>query len=233
MYFLNYYTLSILLIPGLILSLYAEFKVHTTFNKFKKVESLSGKTAHEVARMFLDMAGLQHIKIIPVKGYLSDYYNHSKKTIGLSQSVYNSTSIASIGIACHEVGHAIQYKNSYLPIKIRNILIPICSFGNQLLWFFVIFGTFVFYFSDGGIFIDIGIAVFALTTLLNLVTLPVEFNASNRAVKLLNSSGVLTQEECVNVKKVLNSAALTYVAGFIMSLLNLIRLIIVIKDRSD
>lgn len=231
MYFLNYYTLGILILPGILLSIYAEIKVHTTYNKYREISSMNGRTAYEVARMFLDMAGLTEIKIIPVRGYLSDYYNPRTKTIGLSEGVYNSTSIASIGIACHEVGHAIQYKNNYLPIKIRNILIPICNLGNKLLWVTVFLGLFFFYFGDGGFIIDIGITVFALTTLLNLVTLPVEFNASKRAIKLLDSSGTLTQEECYGVKKVLDSAALTYVAGFIVSLLNLLRLILIFKDR--
>lgn len=231
MYFFNYYTLGILILPGLLLSIYAEIKVQTTFHKYKQIGSMSGRTAHEVARMFLDCAGLHDIKIIPIKGYLSDYYNYRTKTIGLSESVYNSTSIASIGIACHEVGHAIQYKNNYLPIKIRNTLIPICNFGNSVLWILLLLGMLFFYFGDGGIFIDIAIAVFAISTLLNLVTLPVEFNASNRAVELLNSSGTLTQEECMGVKKVLGAAALTYVAAFVVSILNLLRFIIIFKNR--
>jgi len=231
MYFLNYYMLGILLLPGIILSIYAEIKVQTTYHKYNEIASMSGRPAHEVARMFLDAAGLHDIKIIPIRGYLSDYYNHRTKTIGLSEGVYNSTSIASIGIACHEVGHALQYKNSYLPIKIRNVLIPICNLGNTLLWILVLAGAFFFYFGDGGIFIDIGITVFAITTLLNLVTLPVEFNASRRAVQLLNTSGTLSHDECDGVRKVLNAAALTYVAALVVSILNLLRFIIVFKDR--
>jgi len=231
MYYFNYYTLGILLLPGILLSIYAEIKVQSTYHKYKQVSSIKGMPAHAVARMFLDAAGLYDIKIVPVRGYLSDYYNHRTKTIGLSEEVYNSTSIASIGIACHEVGHALQYKNGYFPIKIRNILIPICNFANSLLWILVLVGAFLFYIGDGGIFIDIGVTVFALTTVLNLVTLPVEFNASNRAVKLLHSSGTLATEECEGVEKVLGAAALTYVAAFVVSILNLLRFIIVFKDR--
>ena len=113
MYFLNYYTLSLLLLPGIILSIYAEIQVQSTYHKYKQIAATSGRAAHEVARMFLDAAGLYDIQVVPIRGYLSDYYNHRKKVIGLSESVYNSTSIAAIGVACHEVGHAIQYKNNY------------------------------------------------------------------------------------------------------------------------
>ena len=231
MYYFNYYTLGILLIPGLLLSIYAEIKVQSTYHKYKQVSSMNGAPAHVIARMFLDVAGLHDIKIIPVRGYLSDYYNHRTKTIGLSEEVYNSTSIASIGIACHEVGHALQYKNGYAPIKIRNFLIPICNFANRMLWFLVILGLVFFYAGDGGIFIDIGVTVFALTTILNLVTLPVEFNASKRAIKLLNSTGTLSTAECDGVETVLGAAALTYVAAFVVSLLNLLRFIILFRDR--
>lgn len=232
MYFLNYYTLGIIFIPAILLAIYAEAKVYLTYNKYNDKTSSSGKPAHEIARMFLDAAGLHDIKVVPIRGHLTDYYNHRTKTIALSESVYNSTSIASIGIACHEVGHALQYKNSYLPIKFRNILIPICNFGSKLLWIWMLFSIFSFmYLNDGGLFIDIGVIVIGSFTLLNLVTLPVEFNASKRAVSILNKSGTLTPEECVKVKKVLDAAALTYVAAFVMSLLQLLRFIMILKDR--
>lgn len=232
MYFLNYYTLGIIFIPALLLAIYAEAKVYLTYNKYTNSHASCGKPAHEIARLFLDAAGLHDIKIVAIRGHLTDYYNHRTKTIALSESVYNSNSIAAIGIACHEVGHALQYKNGYFPIKFRNVLIPICNFGSKLLWMWIIFSIFSLYFlGDGGLFIDIGVVVVGLFTLLNLVTLPVEFNASKRAVALLNTSGTLSDNECVKVKKVLNAAALTYVAAFVMSLLQFLRFIIILKDR--
>lgn len=229
----DYYILGIILLPGLILAIYAQTKVTSTFNKYSKAISESGKTASEIARMFLDYAGLKDINIIRVRGELTDYYNHRKKVIALSESVYDSASISALGVACHEVGHALQYKTNYLPIKIRNFIIPICNFANNMLWIFIVLGAIFFYSNLGIIFWYIGVGVFALSVILNLITLPVEYNASNRALQLLEKSTVLNVEETKCAKEVLYSAGLTYVASLVVSILNLLRLILVLRRNRD
>ena len=229
----DYYILGIILLPGLILSIYAEIKVKTTFDKYSKTLAECGKTASEIARMFLNYAGLQDIEIVRTKGFLTDYYNHNKKIIGLSSSVYDSSSLSAIGVACHEVGHALQYKSKYIPIKLRNVIIPVCNISNYLLWPLVVIGAVLYYTNLGQIFILIGVGIFALSVLLNLVTLPVEYNASKRACKILLNSTVLQEEEVNCVRSVLNSAALTYVAGLIISILNLLRFVLVFVRRRD
>ena len=223
MYF-NYYLLGIVVLPGILLAIYAQSLVNSTFNKYSVIASNNGRSAHEIARHFLDVAGLHGIQITRVGGSLTDYYNHRKKILALSETVYDSTSISAIGVACHEVGHALQFKSNYLPIKIRNFIIPICNFVNKFVWIFVIFGA-IFYYTN---LIWIGAISFALSVLVNLVTLPVEFNASKRAIQLLRDSETFTEEEIDATKKVLNAAALTYLAGFIVSLLNLLRFVLAI-----
>ncbi len=229
----DYYIMGIILLPGIILAIYAQIKVNNNFQKYSEVFSSCGKSASEVARMFLDLAGLKDIKIIKTQGMLTDYYNHSKKVIALSEQVYDSQSISAIGVACHEVGHALQYKSNYLPIKIRNLIIPICNFANNMLWILIILGAIFFYTNLGIIFLWIGVGIFALSVLLNLITLPVEYNASNRALKVLHQSTLFNDEETKCAKKVLYSAALTYVASLIISILNLLRLVLVINRRHD
>ena len=232
MYF-EYYAMGFILIPGIILSIIAEIKVHSSYNKFSEVASSFGKSAAQVARLFLDNAGLSHISITQVSGHLTDYYNHRTKTIGLSDSVHDSTSISAIGIACHEVGHAIQYKTKYLPIRIRNLIIPVCNFANKFLLLFIILGVIFAYLNVGTTFLWIGIGIFTLSVLVNLITLPVEFNASKRATELLEKSTIFDSDEVAGTKEVLNAAALTYVAGLVVSLLNLLRLILLVTRRND
>ncbi len=225
MYF-DYYLLGIVLLPGILIAIIAEAKVATSYAKFSKIASELGQTASQVARTFLDNAGLQDVQIVRVGGQLTDHYNPKTKTLALSEDVCDSTSIAALGIACHEVGHAIQFKQDYLPVKIRNILVPICNFGSNLMWVLLCMGFLFFYIFTTPIFLYIGIGVFALFVLLNLVTLPCEFNASKRALILLEDSGMLTSTELVGAKSVLNAAALTYVASLIISILNLLRLVL-------
>ena len=224
----DYYILGIILLPGLILATYAQIKVTYNFNKYKENFVGCGKTASEIARMFLDFAGLNDIKIIKVNGELTDYYNHKAKTLALSESVHDSMSISALGVACHEVGHALQYKTKYTPIMIRNTIIPICNIANNMLWVLVILGAIFFYAPIGIYFWWIGVGGFGLSVLLNLITLPVEYNASNRALQLLNQSEILNDEETGMCKKVLYSAGLTYVASLVISILNLLRLILTI-----
>lgn len=227
----DYYILGIILLPGILLAVFAECKVKGTFNKFSTAFASCGKTAKEVARIFLDTAGLHDIQIVSVKGELTDYYHHKKKIIALSDSVRDSQSISAIGVACHEVGHALQYQSGYFPIKLRNFFIPICNFGNRLLWVFLLLGALFFYTNLGMTFMWIGVGVFALSVLLNLITLPIEYDASKRALQLLKKSTVLSSDEVDCAKQVLNSAALTYVAGLVISILNLLRLVLVIMQH--
>ena len=229
----DYYVLGIILIPGIILGIYAQIKVTRSFNKYQTSLVECGKTASEIARMFLDFAGLKDVSIIKVNGELTDYYNNRKKVLALSESVYDNSSVSALGVACHEVGHALQYKSNYLPIKIRNFIIPICNFANTMLWVLVVLGAIFFYTNLGLIFWWIGVGVFGLSVLINLITLPVEYNASNRALKLLKDSEILNEEEVSQAKEVLYAAGLTYVASLVVSILNLLRLILVISKRKD
>lgn len=231
MLYFEYYLLGILLLPGVIFAAIAQYRVTSTFNKFKNVASESGKTAYEIARMFLDFAGLQDVQIIKVRGHLTDYYNHRKKTLALSESTYNSSSISALGVACHEVGHALQFKTRYFPIMIRNFLIPIVNFAQHFVWILLIFGFVVFYTTTNTLWLWIALAIFASSTLIHLITLPVEYNASKRALKLLEDSTILTSDETADAKKVLNAAALTYVAGLLVSILNLLRFALLIFIR--
>ena len=230
---IEYYIMGVILIPGIILSIYASIKVQITFNKFNEIESDNGQSAQVIARNILDQVGLHDIKIIQTRGHLTDYYHPKKKVIALSQSVYNNSSISAIGVALHEVGHALQYKNGYLPIKIRNFIIPICNFANRLLWFMIVLGAIFFYSNLGQVFLWIGIGIFALSVLLNLITLPVEYDASRRAIKILGSTQILNEEELYGARQVLKSAGLTYVAGLVISILNLLRLLLVVLDRRN
>lgn len=230
----DYYLMGIILLPGLILAIIAQLKVTTSFNKYKQVPSKKGMTASQVARLILDSANLQHIEIKRIDGELTDHYDPKNKTISLSNDVYDSTSVASIGIATHEVGHALQYASNYKPIKVRMGLVSVCNLASQLLWPLVIIGL-LLNLGLGTIAGDIcmwcGIVLFSLSVIFDLVTLPVEYNASNRAKSILTNAEILDSEEMVGVNSVLNSAALTYVASLVVSMLNLIRFILVFKHN--
>ena len=236
---LEYYIMGVILIPGLLIALYAQMKINNTYAMYNSVVCEKGLTAAEVARIILDSAGLTNIKIVKIRGHLTDNYNHSTKTISLSSSVHDSKSVAAIGVAAHECGHAIQYKNHYLPIKIRNFLIPITNFVSVLLWPLVIIGlvlNFAVVSSGivGDVFLWIGVGTFGLSVLLSLITLPVEYNASRRAKDILLKSGILNEKETQGAAKVLSAAALTYVASLIVSILSLFRfLFTVLMFRRD
>lgn len=231
MFYWHYYLMGFILIPGIILSLYAEIKVQTTYNKYSTTIAECGKTASEIAQMFLNYAGLSHIQVVMCRGHLSDHYNHAKKVVALSESVYNSTSVSAIGIACHEVGHALQYKSNYAPIKFRNFIIPICNASNTFLFILIFLGALFYYTTVGTTFLWIGVGIFGLSVLLNLITLPVEYNASKRAIQLVGKSTVLNEIETEQAKEVLKSAALTYVAALVVSILNLLRLLFLVLGR--
>ena len=218
----------LLLIPALILTLFAQFKVQSTFAKYSQVASKSGKTAAEVSRLILDAAGLRSIPIQEVAGNLTDHYDPRDKTLHLSNPVYNSNSVAAIGVAAHEAGHALQDAKAYAPLALRNNLVPVAGLGSQLAIPLFFMGL-IFSFP---MLMDIGIIAFSLAVAFQVVTLPVEFNASGRAIKILSDGGYLSADEIPMARSVLNAAALTYLAAAAMAVLNLIRLI-ALRERRD
>lgn len=218
-----------LLIIAMIISFYAQIKVQSTFRRYSSVRCNKGYTAAQVARYLLDRSGLNDVRIEPVAGNLTDHYDPRDKTLRLSQSVYNSNSVAAVGVAAHETGHAIQHDIGYAPLSIRNSLVPVANFGSSASWFLIILS----FITGKQQLLNIGIILFSAAVLFQIITLPVEFNASNRALKLLESEGILYNEEMDSARKVLSAAALTYVAAAIVSIAQLMRLIFMSRRRDD
>ena len=219
----------ILVLIGVVLSLWAQGRVTSTFNQFSRVRSRTGMTGAEAARRLLNSQGIYDVTVQRVSGNLTDHYDPRTKVVNLSDSVYNATSVAAIGVAAHECGHAMQHNEGYAPLRFRSALVPIANFGSQLSWPLILLG--VIFGGLGSPLVQIGILMFTLAVLFQLVTLPVEFNASNRAVKLLDSQGILAGDEVSGTRKVLGAAALTYVAAAAGSILQLLRLIILFGGR--
>lgn len=219
----------LILIPAILISAWAQFKVSSTFNKYSTVRSINGYTGAQVARILLNDAGLQEVEIQQVPGRLSDHYDPRAKVLRLSSDVYGSTSVASIGVAAHEVGHAIQDKESYSALVFRNAIVPVVNFSSSLSWILFFIGILLSYST----LVTIGIILFSVVVLFQLVTLPVEFNASSRALKLLEARGILYDKEVEGARKVLIAAALTYVAATLMAVLQLVRLIAISNRNSN
>ncbi len=219
-----------LVVIGAIICLMASAKVNTTFKRFNKVRSASGMTGAQAAERMLQMSGIYDVKVQHISGNLTDNYNPRNKTLNLSDSVYGSTSVAAIGVAAHECGHAIQHQKEYAPLKLRSAIVPAANIGSTLAWPLIIIGLF-FNSTTGSVLISIGIWAFSLAVLFQLVTLPVEFNASARAVNFLDSTGMLSREELKGTKKVLKAAAFTYVASAAAAILQLLRLILLFGGR--
>lgn len=219
----------LILIPAILISAWAQFKVSSTFNKYSTVRSINGYTGAQVARILLNDAGLQEVEIQQVPGRLSDHYDPRAKVLRLSSDVYGSTSVASIGVAAHEVGHAIQDKESYSALVFRNAIVPVVNFSSSLSWILFFIGI-LFSYST---LVTIGIILFSVVVLFQLVTLPVEFNASLRALKILEARGILYDKEVDGARKVLSAAALTYVAATLMAVLQLVRLIAISNRNSN
>lgn len=232
----EYYVMGVILLPGLILALIAQAKVSVNFKKYSQVMSKNNMKACDVARLILDSAGLKQVQIRKVDGELTDYYDPKSQTVSLSNSVYDSTSVAAIGVACHEVGHALQYAQNYAPVKMRMFLVKACNISSNLLWPLVLIGLVLNVGLNsvaGLVCMWAGVAIFGLSVIFNLVTLPVEYNASGRAKSILSNAQILDSEEMEGVNKVLNSAALTYVAALVVSILNLLRFVIVMRNNKD
>jgi Zn-dependent membrane protease YugP len=212
----------ILLIPAIILAIWAQMRVSSTYSKYSKVSSARGTTGADTAKFLLDYNGLSDIKIEAVEGKLSDHYDPRSKTVRLSVDNYKGRSLSAVAIAAHEVGHAVQDGTGYVPLKIRHSILPATNLGSWAAFPLFLIG-FLF---NTPLLMDIGIVLFAGVVIFHFVTLPVEFNASHRALAQLSSNGMLVQDELTGAKKVLNAAALTYVAATAVALIHLIRLII-------
>lgn len=217
----------LLLIIGMVLSLMASAKLKSTFSVYRKVRSASGLTGAEAAQRILRSAGIYDVQVVPIQGSLTDHYDPQKKILGLSQDVYGQTSLAAVGVAAHECGHAIQHSNNYALLNLRSAIVPAANIGASISWPLFLAGLI---FSIRPL-LTLGILLFSLAVLFQLVTLPVEINASSRALRMLQTTGILSPDENRGARKVLTAAALTYVAALASSILQLLRLIILAGGR--
>ena len=221
-----------LVIVGVIICLLASAKMRSTFQKYARVRNNSGMTGREAAEEVLRRAGIYDVRVERVAGNLTDHYDPRTKVLRLSDATYGSNSIAAVGVAAHECGHAIQHAQGYVPLKIRGSLVPVANLGSTLAWPLILLGL-LFTGESSVMFLNLGVLAFSLAVLFQIVTLPVEFNASNRAIRILGSSGIMYPEEVKDTKKVLSAAALTYVAGAAAAILQLLRIVLLTGRRRD
>ena len=232
MFYLGYDSTYILVLIGVAICLFASSRVNSVFRRYSTVRSRSGLTGREAAERILRANGIYDVTVRHIPGNLTDHYDPRNKTLGLSDSTYGSASVAAIGVAAHECGHAAQHATGYAPLKFRGTLVPVANFGSTLAWPLILIGLFLR--SDTAvIFINMGILLFSAAVLFQLVTLPVEFNASSRAVKVLETTGMLYPEEIRQTKAVLGAAALTYVASAASAILQLLRLLLITGRRRN
>lgn len=224
----GYYSSWILFVlPAMLFASYAQLKISSAFNKYSKISSGTGYTGAQIARMILDRNGLHDVRVEQVGGKLTDHYDPRTKVVRLSSSIYGGNSIASMSVAAHEVGHAIQHAEGYFPLILRNNIAPIANIGSRLVWLFIIIG-----FAISPFFIELGIALFLAVVLFQIVTLPVEFNASSRALVQLEN-GIMERDKIKPAKDVLKAAALTYVAATLVAIGELLRLLALTSRRRD
>lgn len=226
--FFDYYYL-ILVIPALILASIAQVKIKTTYAKYSKIQNTRHLTGAQAAMMVLSNYGINNVRIEHVSGNLTDHYDPRTNVIRLSDSVYNGTSISAVGVACHEAGHAAQHAEGYLPIKIRNAIIPICNIGSAAGIPLALVG----FFLSIGWLVDFGLILYSLIAVFQFATLPVEFNASMRAIRVIGESDILYDDEISGAKKVLRAAAMTYVASLVVALASLLRYVLIFNRRRD
>lgn len=220
---------TLLLIPAIILTIYAQTKISSAYGRYSKVRSSSGMTGADVARAILDDNGLYNVKVEQVAGELSDHYDPRAHAVRLSSAIYNGTSLAALAVAAHETGHAVQHADGYVPLKIRTAFVPVASLGSQVGPFMIILG---FFLPQIPSLLVLGIYAFAFAVIFQIVTLPVEFNASSRALAFLESNGMISgREEAYGARKMLSAAALTYVAAALTAILTLLRFVMVARDR--
>ena len=222
------WTYAVFVLPAVIFAFYAQFKVQSTFNRYSKKNTRSNVTGYDSARMILDKNGLYDVRIERVSGHLTDHYDPRARVIRLSDATYSSNSAAAVGVAAHEAGHAVQHAKNYAPMQIRSAIIPITNIGSMLTFPLILLGMLMSFQP----LVTLGIIAFALSTVFQLVTLPVEFNASRRAMEALKSSGRMSDEELGSSRKVLTAAAMTYVAALAVSLMQLLRLILISQRNS-
>ena len=223
------WTYVVFVLPMVILSLIAQVKVKTTYAKYSRVLSRRGLTAEQAARMILDRNGLRNVPVGRIAGDLTDHFDPRTNSISLSESVYGSTSVAAIGVAAHESGHAVQYAEGYAPLKLRNAIVPITQFGAKLSTPLIILGLILSIYPLS----YAGIVLFGAVVVFQLITLPTEFNASRRALAVLSEGNFLDEEELRGAKQVLTAAAMTYVAAMLTSLMSLLRLIVIVSGNKN
>lgn len=221
----------LLVLIGVVLSIWASARVKSTFSKYAGLMSVSGLTGAETAREILRQAGIYDVRVERVAGNLTDHYDSGKKVLRLSDTVYGSSSVAAISVAAHECGHAIQHQEGYVPLSLRTAIVPIANFGSAISWPLILIGLLLG--GAGNLFTVIGIILFTAVVAFHLVTLPVEFNASNRALAILKNNGMLYESENAAAAKVLRAAAMTYVAGAASMILQLLRLLLITRRRND
>ena len=222
----------ILVMIGVVICLLASAKMNSTFSKYSRVRSHSGMTGKEVAEALLHREGIYDVRVEYVAGNLTDHYDPRSKVLRLSDATYQQTSVAAIGVAAHECGHAIQHARGYAPLSIRSVLVPVANFGSSIAWPLIIIGL-IMNSQTSQLFLNLGVIAFSMAVLFQIVTLPVEFNASRRALKILGNTGMLYPDEGRETRKVLTAAALTYVAGAASAILQLLRLIMISNSRRD
>ncbi|HWQ72812.1 MAG TPA: zinc metallopeptidase [Desulfitobacteriaceae bacterium] len=220
----------ILLIPAILLSIYSQIKISAAFRRYSRVPSRKGLNGAHIARMILQSQGLYDVRIEPVRGRLSDHYDPRTRVVRLSEDIYSGTSLAAVAVAAHETGHALQHAGGYFPLQLRSTFVPVASFGSGLGPILILVGFFLPAFN---FLLQLGIIAFSFAVLFQLITLPVEFNASSRAMTLLLDRGMLDKDEAHGARSMLNAAALTYVAAALAAVLELARFILIAQGRSD
>ena len=220
----------VLVLIGLIICLAASAKMRSTFSRYSRVRNHAGITGREAAEQVLHRAGIYDVRVEHVSGNLTDHYDPRTKVIRLSDATYGSTSVAAVGVAAHECGHAIQHATGYAPLSFRSALVPVANFGSAIAWPLILIGL-LFNSQSSILFLNLGILAFSLAVLFQIVTLPVEFNASSRAIHMLSGNGMLYEDEVRATRKVLTAAALTYVAGAASAILQLLRIILLSNSR--
>lgn len=242
---MGYFSYLMWMLPALVISLVAQVMVNSAYNKNSRIQNMRGMTGADAARHVLMSNSVTGVNIVPVKGKMTDHFDPRNNTIYLSDGVYNATTIAAVGIAAHEAGHAVQHAEGYLPNKIRSALVPVTNFGSRIGWILILIGFamsgYYYYYGTvdtesltyqlGGVVLIIGILLYSTSLLFTLVTLPVEFNASKRALNVIKDSQLLTGEQYQGAKQTLTAAALTYVAAALTALLQLLRVIFIAKRR--
>ena len=229
-YFYGFDPTYFLVLIGAVICLIASARVKSTFQKYSQYRSMSGMTGAQAAERILHAAGIYDVTIQHISGNLTDHYNPSKKTLALSDTVYSSTSVAAIGVAAHECGHAMQHQQGYAPLNLRTAIVPVANIGSTLAWPLILIGL-LFSANTGSFLIELGIIFFSFAVIFQLITLPVEFNASSRALRMLGQQGILSDSELPYTRKVLSAAALTYVASAAAAILQLLRIILLFGGR--